>query len=173
MRIAISSAHRVGKTTLAEELLVNLPGYTLEMEPYYQLETSRYEFSAIPTAEDFIEQFNYSATLLAKNESKVIFDRCVIDILVYLHIIDPARNIQSLFKTAQTLITGVDLLVFVPIQKPHLIPGHQAELPKLRSLVNDLLHDWIGDFCIETIEVCGTLSSRRDQVLAKIQKSSY
>ena len=64
MRIAIVGAHRAGKSTLAEELLMNLPGYILEMEPYYQLETSGHEFSEIPTAEVFIEQFNYSARLV-------------------------------------------------------------------------------------------------------------
>jgi len=168
MRIALFGAHRVGKTTLAEELLENLPEYTLETEPYYQLELSGYEFSENPTAEDFIEQFNYSAKLVSKSEDNVIFDRCVIDILAYLHILDPGRNIQLQFETIQTIIAGIDLFVFVPIEKPDLIPGHQADLPKLRGLVNDLLHDWIDDFGIEVIKVSGTLSNRRDQVLAKI-----
>lgn len=168
MRIAIVGAHRVGKSTLAEELLMNLPGYTLETEPYYQLETSGYEFSETPVAEDFIEQFNYSANLFSRSEDNVIFDRCVIDILAYLHVIDPDRNIQLLYETAQTVIAGIDLFVFVPIEEPDLIPSHQTDLPKLRVRVNDLLYDWIGDFDIQAIEVSGTLSNRRDQVLAKI-----
>lgn len=168
MRIAIIGAHQVGKTTLAEELLENLPGYTLEMEPYCQLELSGYEFSELPTAEDFLEQFNYSAKLVSKSESNVIFDRCVIDVLAYLHVLDPGRNIQSLFEASQTVITGIDLLVFVPIEEPDLIPGRQISLPKLRSQVNDLLYDWIGDFGIDTIEATGTLSNRRDHVLAKV-----
>ncbi|QEC43678.1 AAA family ATPase [Pseudobacter ginsenosidimutans] len=168
MRIAVVGAHRVGKSTLAEEVLANLPGYTLEMEPYYQLESSGYEFSEIPTAEDFIEQFNYSARLVSKSEGNVIFDRCIIDILAYLHVIDPELNIQLLFETAQTVMAEIDLLVFVPIEEPDLIPDHQTDLPKLRRLVNDLLHDWIWDLGIEAIEVSGTLLNRRDQVLAKI-----
>ena len=168
MRIAIIGAHKVGKTTLAEELLEHLPGYTLEMEPYYQLEASGYEFSEIPTVEDFVEQFNYSVKLVSKIESNVIFDRCVIDILVYLHVIDPDRNIQLLFETAQTIIAEIDLVVFVPIEEPDLISGRQTEQPKLRSLVNDLLYDWIGDLSIEAIKVNGTLTNRIDQVLAKI-----
>jgi hypothetical protein len=170
MRIAIVGAHKVGKTTLAEELLEQLPGYTLEMEPYYQLEASGYEFSEIPTAEDFIEQFNCSVKLVSKSESNVIFDRCVIDILAYLHVIDPARNIQLLFETAQIIIAGIDLLVFVPVEEPELISGHQTDQPKLRRLVNDLLYDWIGDLGIEVIEVSGILSNRKDQVLAKISR---
>ncbi len=168
MRIAIIGAHCVGKTTLAEGLLERLPGYTLEIEPYYQLETLGYEFSEMPTAEDFIEQFNYSTKLLAKNESNVLFDRSVIDILAYLHVIDPGRNIQSLFETAQSIMTGIDLLVFVPIEEPDLIPSSQTNLPRLRSKVDDLLRNWIWDFGMETIEVKGPLSKRIDQVLTKI-----
>lgn len=168
MRIAICGAHKVGKTTLAEELLEHLSGYTLEAEPYYQLELLGYEFSENPTAEDFIEQFNYSAKLGSKNENNVIFDRCVIDILAYLHVLDPGRNIQLLFETAQTIIAGIDLIVFVPIEEPDLIPRHQTDLPKLRSQINDLLYDWIEDFGIAVIEVNGTLSNRIDQVLTKI-----
>lgn len=168
MRIAILGAHKVGKTTLAEELLENLHGYTLEPEPYYQLETAGYEFSAIPAVEDFIEQFNYSADLIRNSEGNVIFDRCVIDILAYLHAIDPQKNIQKLFEIAQSVITGIDLLVFVPIEEPDLIPGHQADHPRLRKLIDDLIHDWIDDFGIEVIKVNGALSNRRDQVLAKV-----
>lgn len=171
MRIAIVGAHKVGKTTLAEELLECLPGYTLEMEPYYQLEASGYKFSEIPTAQDFVEQFDCSVRLVSQSENNVIFDRCVIDILAYLHVIDPGRNIQWLFETAQTIIAGIDLLVFVPIEEPDLISGHQADQPRLRGLVNDLLYEWIGDFNIEAIEVNGILSNRRNQVLAKISRS--
>lgn len=131
------------------------------------MEASGYEFSEVPTVEDFVEQFNYSVKLVSKTESNVIFDRCVIDILVYLHVIDPDRNIQLLFETAQTIIAEIDLLVFVPIEEPDLISVHRSDQPKLRRLVNDLLYDWIGDLGIAAIEVSGTLVSRRDQVLAK------
>ena len=168
MKIAICGAHKVGKTTLAEELLESLPGFALEWEPYHQLEAAGYEFSEIPTAEDFIKQFNYSADLIRSSEGNVIFDRCVIDILAYLHAIDPRKNIQKLFETAQTVMAGIELLVLVPIEVPDLIPGHQADHPRLRRLVDDLIHDWIEDFGIEVIKVSGTLLLRRDQVLAKV-----
>lgn len=168
MKIAIIGAHDVGKSTLAEELLANLPGYTLEMEPYYQLEAAGYEFSEIPTVDDFLEQFDYSVKLISKRQGNVIFDRCIIDILAYLHVIDPNKNIELLFETAQTLLARIDLLVFVPVEEPDLIPSHQVNLPKLRRLINNLLYDWIRDFDIEVVEVNGTLSNRIDQVLIKV-----
>ncbi|AZB10825.1 hypothetical protein EG344_19280 [Chryseobacterium sp. G0162] len=165
MRIAIFGAHNVGKTTLAEELLEHLSGYTLETEPYYQMELCGYEFSEIPDAEDFVEQFNYSVKLILQSGDNVIFDRCVIDLLAYLHVLDPRRNIQSLFEKAQAIIDEIDLFVLVPIEEPDVIPVHQIELPKLRNQVNDLLYDWINDFRIKVIRVNGPLSDRRDQVL--------
>ncbi|ASK29890.1 hypothetical protein CEY12_07115 [Chryseobacterium sp. T16E-39] len=168
MRIAIFGAHKVGKTTLAEELLENLPGYTFEIEPYYQMESSGYEFSEDINPDDFIEQFNYSVKLISKSGDDVIFDRCVIDILAYLHVLDPNRNIQLLFKKAQSLIAEIDLFVFVPIEEPDLISDYQTDLPKLRQQVNDLLLDWIEDFGINIIEVQGTLSNRKDQVLTRV-----
>ncbi len=168
MRIAIFGTHKVGKTTLAEELLENLPGYTLELEPYYQLEFSGYEFSEAPTPEDFIEQFNYSTKLILESGDNVIFDRCVIDILAYLHVLDPYRNVQHFYETAQTLIAEIDLFVFVPIEEPDLIPKHQIELPKIRNQVDHVIRDWIEDFGIPVVEVYGTLSERRDQVMTRI-----
>lgn len=129
---------------------------------------SGYEFSESPIPEDFIEQFNYAAKLVSKSESNVILDRCVIDILAYLHVIDPGRKYSGAILKTQAVIAGIDLLVFVPIEKTDLIPGHQTDLPKLRRRVNELLCDWIGDFDIAEIEVSGTLSNRRDQVLTKI-----
>ncbi len=168
MRIAILGAHNVGKTALAEELLAHLSGYTLEPEPYRQLELSGYEFSEKPTAEDFIEQFHYSAKRIPKSEDEVLFDRCVIDILAYIHVLEPRKNIQSLYKIAQSISDEIDLFVFVPIEKPDRIPGSQTDFPKLRASVNALLLDWIQDFGIDVITVSGSLSKRRDQVLTKV-----
>ncbi|GGB81097.1 hypothetical protein GCM10007424_21500 [Flavobacterium suaedae] len=169
MRIAIIGAHQVGKTTLAEELMEKLTGYTLETEPYLQLEASGYEFSSPPIGEDFLEQFNYSLKLVSKDEDNILFDRCIIDILAYLHAVEPEKNIQELFKTAEEAFTEIDLLVFMPVEEPDLIPKHQADMSELRDTVNELLNDWIWSFDIETIEVSGSVSNRVNQVLAKIR----
>ncbi len=72
MRIAIVGAHQVGKTTLAEELLENLPGYTLEIEPYHELEAAGFEFSNLPGTEDYLEQFNFSVRQVSRGGINVI-----------------------------------------------------------------------------------------------------
>lgn len=168
MKIALIGAHKVGKTTLAEALLEYLPGYTLTVEPYYELEESGYLFSEIPDVDDFIKQFECSVKQISTSGDNIIFDRCPIDILAYIHAIDETRNIEPLFEAAQRIIAALDLLVFVPIEEPDLISCQKSDLPKLRYRVNDILTDWIWDLDIKTIEVNGTLLNRRDQVISKI-----
>lgn len=172
MKIAIVGAHRVGKTSLAEALREHLPGYTLEMEPYYKLEESGYAFSEIPVVDDFLAQIKYSVKQVANGGDNVIFDRCAIDILAYIHAIDKDIHIQSLFEAAQTSIEAIDLLVFVPVEVPDLISVTKSDWPKLRRTVNDLLGEWIGDLGVKVIEVSGTLPDRRDQVLSQIDTAN-
>jgi predicted ATPase len=170
MKIAIFGAHKVGKTTLAEDLLDHLPGYTLMKEPYYELEESGYLFSEIPDADDFIAQFDYSVNQIEECPDNVIFDRCPLDILAYIHAVDKNRNIESLFETMREVLSAIDLLVFVPIEEPDFVSCQQSDLPKLRDKVNDILVDWMDDLGIDVIEVNGSVSERREQLLKRKNK---
>lgn len=168
MKIAIIGSHNVGKTTLAEEILEQLSDYSFEIEPYYQLEGSGFAFSVTPSADDFVEQFKFSSKLILQRADNVIFDRCVLDIMAYIYVLDPHCDIQSYYKSAQTIMSEIDLLVFVPIEDPYRIAEHQVTFPKLRRQVDEVLHDWIEDFGTEVIAVHGSLSDRVDQVLGRI-----
>jgi len=168
MKIAITGAHRVGKTTLVEKLQENLTDYNFRAEPYYELEELGYEFSESPNAEDFTEQLEYSIKQISTDDCNVIFDRCPIDFLAYIHAIDETKNIQSLYKKVGSIMTEIDLLVFVPIENPDLMVAQESDFPQLRNRVNEILNDWILDFGVETIEVKGTLLNRQDQVMSRI-----
>ncbi len=168
MKIVITGAHRVGKTTLAEKLQESLVDYELLKEPYYELEELGYAFSEIPDVDDFIAQLEHSVKQIAINDNNVIFDRCPIDFLAYIQSIDGPERIQSIFNKVEGIMSEVDLLVFVPIENPDLISCPESELPELRHQVNEILNEWIWDFDIEAIEVTGTLSARVNQVIQKI-----
>lgn len=170
MKIAIAGAHRVGKTTLTEELLEHLPEYELKAEPYYELEEAGYLFAEKPDVDDFIKQFEYAVKHISTSGPATIFDRCPIDMLAYIHAIDPARSLEALFEKAYTSISEIDLLVLVPIEEPDLILCEKSDFPKLRRLVDEILHDWMGDFDVQMIEVSGSLLNRRAQVLKKMSE---
>jgi predicted ATPase len=170
MKIGIIGAHQVGKTSLAAALSEELTGYVHEPEPYFAMEESGYEFPDIPNAEDYLAQFNYSVQQIARSGHHTIFDRCVIDLLAYIHAVDPSRNIQALFETVETVMPEVDLLVFVPIEEPDLIAVQSDDLPELRNAVNDLLVAWIGDLELDVVTVVGSLQARKAQVLSEIDR---
>jgi len=169
MKIAITGAHRVGKTSLAEKLHESLAGYDIRMEPYYELEESGYEFSGRPNTEDFLKQLEYSVKQISTSGKNVIFDRCPVDFLAYIQALDQTRNIQLIYNKIERIFTEIDLLVFVPIGEPDLIVCQESDLPKLRNRVNQILSDWVPDLGISTLEVKGTLVNRLNQVLNKIR----
>ncbi|MCS4304097.1 AAA family ATPase [Chryseobacterium sp. BIGb0232] len=168
MRIAFTGSHRVGKTTLAEEIVDSLPNYEFRNEPYLQLEEQGYLFSEIPSLDDYIEQFNFSVEQIQHSEGNIIFDRCPLDLLAYIDVISKTKNISALYEEMRSAISQLDLLIFVPIEKVDIIICPESDLPNLRHKVNDILEDWIGDFSTEILEVTGTLENRKKQVLDKI-----
>ena len=168
MRIAITGAHRVGKTTLGEILHESLPAYDFRMEPYYELEESGFEFSEIPNVDDLLILLEYSIKQIPTSDHNVLFDRCPIDFLAYIQALDETIHLQPLYNKVENIMEEIDLLVFVPVEEPDLILCQEADLPKLRYKVNEILNDWVLDFGIDTITVKGTLLNRRDQVLGKI-----
>lgn len=168
MRIAFTGSHRVGKTTLAEEIADSLPDYEFIIEPYLQLEEEGYLFSEVPTLDDYIEQFNFSVEQLQNSGDNVIFDRCPLDLLAYVYAVGKKKNISDLYEEMAAAIAEIDLLVFVPIENVDLIGCQESNLPNLRQEVNDILENWIGDFSNEILEVSGTLENRKKQILNKI-----
>ncbi|MFC7524181.1 AAA family ATPase [Parapedobacter sp. GCM10030251] len=172
MRIAFTGSHRVGKTTLAEEIGSNLPNFGFKNEPYIELEEAGYLFSEIPTLDDYMEQFNYSVKQLKDSENNVVFDRCPLDILAYIEAVRKTENTQTYYDEMTNAMSLIDIIVFVPLESPDLIVCQESDLPALRREVNDILSNWIWDLNNEVLEVKGTLEQRKKQVLNRIHKEA-
>ena len=169
MRIAFTGSHRVGKTTLAEEIANIFPNYDFKNEPYLQLEESGYLFSVIPTTDDYVEQFNYSVKQIKESGNDVIFDRCPFDLLAYIYAKSKIKDIQTRYETMTNAMSKIDILIFVPIETPDLIICQESDLPNLRYEVNQILQNWIADLSNEILEVSGTLENRIKQIMQKIR----
>lgn len=142
MRIAISGTHCMGKTTLIADLIKKYPHYKTEMEPYYHLqEMQTMELSLEPSMDSLIEQLDYSIKQLndAKNKENIIFDRCPIDFIAYAMCIIKQDDmdiheseISERFSEVTEALNYLDLIVFLPITKEHLIE-YTEENPEYRS----------------------------------------
>ena len=172
MRIAVSGAHRTGKTTLIEKLSRALPTYIVVDEPYYLLEEEGHEFPEMPSLEDFELQLERSIQCVDDSEDDQLFDRCPADMLAYLiaHPDADGGEVDPWLPRARRAMQRLDLVVFVPVEEPDRITVSDPEENELRRQVDEELRDMIlddrYDFGVEAIEVTGNARERARQVLA-------
>ena len=172
MRIAVSGAHRTGKTTLIEELGRFLPAYVAVDEPYYLLEEEGHDFAEMPSVEDFELQLERSIECVDHSEDNQIFDRCPADLLAYLiaHRDSDAFDIEPWLPRARSAMQRLDLVVFVPVESPDRVIAFEED--ELRRRVDDELRDILlgdrWDFGVDAMEVTGTARERARQVLVRI-----
>lgn len=165
MRIAVSGTHFSGKSTLVEELSSVLPGYLTVEEPYYLLMEEGHEL-------DFELQLERSIELLSGGEPEVIFDRCPIDMLGYLLVLDEGFHIERWLRRVQAAIDTLDLIVFLPVEERDRIALPSSEDAGLRLEVDQkfkeiFLEDAL-DLEMEVVEVAGALPERVRQVLSHL-----
>ena len=179
MRVGISGAHGTGKTTLAETLCAHLPGHVTADEPYYLLEEEGYEFGFPPSLEDYRALLARSVRSLTSPPlvPQVIFDRTPLDYLAYMAATGADPSGEASTAALQPAFRSLGLLIITPItpETEQVLPT--AEMPGLRSQMNDALlelvyHDplnaW-GD--LPVLELSGPLDSRLDAVLAALDQA--
>jgi hypothetical protein len=176
MRVGISGAHGTGKTTLASALCERLPGYVAADEPYYLLEEEGYEFGFPPSLEDYRALLARSVRSMTSPvlAAGVVFDRTPLDYLAYLAATgaDPSGEAGTVALLAA--FASLDLLVITPVtaETERVLPA--AELPALRSRMNEALLDLVyGDPLdawadVPVLELSGPLDGRPDAVLAAL-----
>jgi predicted ATPase len=176
MRIAVSGAHRTGKTTLVEELCRALPAYAAVDEPYHLLEEEGHEFAEMPSLEDFELQLERSIESLVEGEEDRIFDRCPADLLAYLitHPDSDGFDVEPWLPRVRKAMERLDLIVFVPVEQPDRVAGFDPDDAELRRLVDEELREIVLDdrweFDVEALEVAGTTQARVRQVLARVME---
>jgi len=175
MRIAISGTHFSGKTTLIEALSEVLPQYTTLEEPYHLLAEEGHEFAEFPSIEDFELMLERSIENLEDSVQNTIFDRCPVDILGYIlsHIDVEAFDLEEWLPRIQSAIKKLDLIVFLPIERPDRIVLPLSQDINFRRRVDEKLQEIIIEnkfnFTVEILEVRGSSQKRVEQVLEHIR----
>jgi hypothetical protein len=175
MRVGISGTHGTGKTTLAAALCARLPGHVVADEPYYLLEEQGYEFGFPPSSEDYQALLACSLRSLSSPSPGIVFDRTPLDYLAYLAAAgaDPAAEADQ--AALRPAFARLDLLVITPItaETERVLPP--AELPGLRSRMNDALLELVYDDPLDAwehvpvLELTGPLDRRLSTVLAALR----
>jgi predicted ATPase len=172
MRVAISGAHRNGKTTLIEELRRALPTYEAMDEPYRLLEEDGHAFAAMPSLEDFELQLERSIECVSSGKKDQLFDRCPADILAYLvsHPDSDGFDLEHWLPRARGAMRHLELVVFVPVEPDRAMDTGRTD--RLRGRVDEELREILledrWDFGVEVLEVAGSPIERARQVLEHI-----
>jgi predicted ATPase len=175
MKLAVSGAHRTGKTTLIAELSRALPAFSTVDEPYYLLEEEGHEFAEMPCLEDFELQLERSIESLEESEGDCLFDRCPSDILAYLisHDESDAFDADRWLARVRDAMKQLDLIVFVPIEDPDRVIISAVDHRRLRRRVDEELRDLVLEdrwsLGVPAIEVAGPTGERARQVLAHLR----
>jgi hypothetical protein len=178
MRIAVSGTHFMGKSTLIEDFIKRHPDYKQEVEPYDQLqEVKDMELSVEPSLDSMLEELDYSINQLNQcaKETTIIFDRCPVDFIAYaMCSIDQDSvdvndsEIAERFDAVKEALNNLDLIVFLPITKDHLIeyteenPAYRKKADKyFKKLYRDEICDIFPRYGHpKIIEICGDRVTR-------------
>jgi hypothetical protein len=170
-----------GGLTLAGALCERLPGHVTADEPYYLLEEEGYDFTFPPSLEDYRALLARSLQSLISSPllPGIVFDRTPLDYLAYLAAIgaDPADEAGA--AALQLAFASLDLLVITPItpETEQVLPP--AEMPGLRSEMNDALVELVHDdplnawADIPVLELDGPLDARLGAVLAALDQAGH
>lgn len=175
MRIAVSGAHRTGKTTLVGELARVLPNYEAVDEPYHLLVEEGHEFAEMPAVDDFELQLERSIQCIVDSEQNRIFDRCPADLLAYLLTHDDSArfDLEHWLPRVQGAMERLDLIVFVPVERSDRFVVSGRRERELRRRVDEELRDIVladrWAFGVEAVEVTGTTQERIQQILAHVE----
>jgi predicted ATPase len=173
MRIAVAGTHAVGKSTLAADLARALPHYRVVEEAYYQLDAEGHLFADPPSLDDFEVQLERSLRCVREEQGDVIFDRSPADYVAYMlahRASERAAPAEWLPQVREAFAT-LDLIVFVPIERPERIAVPREET-RLRRRVDGLLREalvadgWgLGG---EVLTVSGAPGERVTQVIERL-----
>lgn len=174
MRIAFSGAHCTGKTSLIARVAELEWSYEIVEEPYVVLEEEGHEFAETPCLGDYEMQLRRSLKDLGGAGDRVFLDRCPLDFLAYMRAVEGELDVEEWLDDAREAMQKLDLIIFVPIERPDEIYVGATEKPKLRKKMDKILRklvlDDLYDLQIPALEVEGSLEARVRQVRRAMQE---
>lgn len=170
VRIAFSGSHRVGKSTVVQQVAEAWPQYARVEEPYYLLEEDGYESGWPPSVEDFEAQLDRSVAEIETAGEHVLFDRCPADLLAYLLVL--RHDVRGAVERSREAMHLLDLVVFVPIEEPDRIAVSSHEDREQRRAVDEMLERLLVDdeLVEDVLIVQGEVTARVAQVIARVHE---
>ncbi|MCX6751767.1 MAG: ATP-binding protein [Candidatus Nomurabacteria bacterium] len=167
MKIAITGAQGVGKTTLAKQINKDYPDFKILPEAARLAKESGYNLDQTATAET--ELWLIAKQIELENgEGKWVADRCGIDILAYIHHLfsEESDLIEFATKTLVPKFSNYDLVLYLPSGEFSIEDdGVRTTDIKFQQDIDQRIRDILEKHEIPFIKIVGTPEER----LAKVK----
>lgn len=179
MRVAFSGTFHSGKTTLIRALTEHLSNYESFEEPYVLLADEGCDFSLSPTVEEYAQQMERSLAVIQGSPASALIDRCPLDYHGFAQAAGEGDGIdldQWEYET-RVALAKVDVIVFLPIERPDRIELPSTEDAEFRQTVDDRLRELVLEDSLgllsdtDVAEVTGSLAERVRMVINLIERS--
>ncbi len=167
MKIAITGAQGVGKTTLAKQINRDFPDFKILPEAARLAKEAGYNLDQTATIETEFWLITKQIELESEG-GKWVADRCGIDLLAYIHHLFPQESalIEFAQKTLVPRFENYDLVLYLPSGEfPIENDGLRATDLKFQQDIDQKVRDILRKHKIPFVEVVGSPKER----LAKIK----
>lgn len=167
MKIVITGAQGVGKTTLARQINKDYPDFKILPEAARLAKEAGYDLDETATTET--ELWLIAKQIELENtESKWVADRCGIDLLAYIHHLfsEESALIEFATKTLAPRFSNYDLVLYLPSGQFAIEDdGLRSTDVKFQQAVDERIRDILKKHEIPFIEIVGSPEER----LAKVK----
>lgn len=168
MKIAITGAQGVGKTTLARQINKHYPDFKILPEAARLAKEAGYDLDQTATTETELWLITKQVEL-ESTESKWVADRCGIDLLAYIqHLFsEESALIELATKTLTPRFSNYDLVLYLPSGQFAIEDdGVRTTDIEFQQAVDRRIRDVLEKHKIPFIEIIGSPEER----LAKVKK---
>jgi len=172
MKIAITGAQGVGKTTLAEQINKHYPDFKILPEAARLAKEAGYDLDQAATTETELWLITKQVEL-ENTDSKWVADRSCIDLLAYIHHLfsEESTLIEFATKTLMPRFSHYDLVLYLPGGQFAIEDdGVRTTDVKFQQDVDQLIRDILEKYKIPFIKIVGSPEERLEKVKKFIKK---
>lgn len=176
MRIAITGAHSVGKTTLINQIVEHFSKKNVVFDLIPDASRIAYKLGFATNEETTIDSemwiFSKHIEMEMTSGDNYITDKCFVDLLAYAEFIfEKNKNFLEILRDiAAKRARKYDLILYIPVEIPLENDGVRSMDPGFRDAVDEKINIILKDFKLESKTIKGNRDERIEKAIKLIEE---